>query len=85
MIFRGMARPVRVFEVLGMHPLPGEAARRLEQFEAGLAAYRREQWLAAKAEFEQVLAAAPDDRPSQIYLERCRARLAGQPEAVVPG
>ena len=48
-IFRGMARPVRVFEVLGMHPLPGEAARRLEQFAAGLAAYRREQWLAAKA------------------------------------
>jgi adenylate cyclase len=84
-IFRGMARPVRVYEVLGMQPLPVEAARRLERFTAGLAAYRREQWLAAKAAFEQVLALAPDDRPSQIYLERCRARLAGQPEAVVPG
>ena len=84
-IFRGMARPVRVFEVVGTQPLPGETARRLEQFAAGLAAYRREQWLAAKAAFEQVLAVAPDDRPSQIYLERCLARLAGQPEAVVPG
>ena len=76
-IFRGMARPVRVFEVLGAQPLPVEAARRLEQFAAGLAAYRREQWLAAKAAFEQVLALNPNDRPSQIYLERCRARLAG--------
>jgi adenylate cyclase len=84
-IFRGMARPVRVFEVVGTQPLPGETARRLEQFAAGLAAYRREQWLAAKAAFEQVLAVAPDDRPSQIYLERCLARLAGQREAVVPG
>jgi adenylate cyclase len=84
-IFRGMARPVRVYEVVGTQPLPGEAARRLERFTAGVAAYRREQWLAAKAAFEQVLALTPEDRPSQIYLERCRARLAGQPEAVVPG
>jgi adenylate cyclase len=84
-IFRGMARPVRVYEVVGTQPLPGEAARRLERFAAGLAAYRREQWLAAKAAFEQVLALAPEDRPSQIYLERCHARLAGHPEALVPG
>jgi adenylate cyclase len=84
-IFRGMARPVRVFEVLGPQPLPAEAARRFEQFAAGLAAYHREQWRAAIAAFEQVLALTPDDRPSQIYVERCRARLAGRPEAVVPG
>jgi adenylate cyclase len=84
-IFRGMARPVRVFEVLGTQPLPVEQARRLERFAAGLAAYHREQWLAAKAAFEQVLALTPDDRPSQIYVERCRTRLAGQPEAVVLG
>ncbi len=83
--FRGMARPVRVFEVLGPRPLPVEQARRLERFAAGLAAYRRAQWLAAEAAFEQVLAVTPDDRPSQIYIERCRARLAGQSEAVVLG
>jgi adenylate cyclase len=83
-IFRGMARPVRVFEVLGTQPLPVEQARRLERFTAALAAYHREQWLAAKAAFEQVLALTPDDRPSQIYVERCRTRLAGLPETVVP-
>jgi adenylate cyclase len=83
--FRGMARPVRVFEVLGTWPLPSEQARRLELFAAGLAAWRREQWAAAKATFEQVLAIAPDDRPSQIYVERCRARLAGEPEAAASG
>jgi adenylate cyclase len=83
--FRGMARPVRVFEVVGTRPLPDKETRRLEQFAAGLAAYRREQWAAARAAFEQVLASTPDDRPSQIYVERCRARLAGRPEAVVAG
>jgi adenylate cyclase len=74
--FRGMARPVRVFEVVGTRPLPSEEARRLEQFAAGLAAWRRERWAEAESLFEQVLAAAPDDRPSQLYLERCRQHLA---------
>jgi adenylate cyclase len=83
--FRGMARPVRVFEVLGTQPLQGEDALRLERFAAGLAAYRQAQWPVAKAAFEQVLALAPDDRPARIYLERCRERLAGLPEAAVPG
>jgi adenylate cyclase len=78
--FRGMARPVRVFEVVGPEPLPREDAIRLERFAAGLAAYRHEQWDAAKSAFEQALALAPDDRPSRIYLERCRDRLAGRPE-----
>jgi adenylate cyclase len=79
--FRGMARPVRVFEVVGPEPLPTADAIRLERFAAGLAAYRREQWDAAKSAFEQALALAPGDRPSRVYLERCRDRLAGRPEA----
>ena len=79
--FRGMARPVRVYEVVGRLPLPSAEARRLERFAAGLSAYRREDWAEAKARFEEVLRFTPDDRPSQIYLERCRARLAGRPEA----
>jgi adenylate cyclase len=78
--FRGMARPVRVFEVVGARPLLRGETRRLEQFAAGLAAWRRERWAEAEALFEQVLAATPDDRPSQLYLERCRARLAGRAE-----
>jgi adenylate cyclase len=83
--FRGMARPVRIFEVLGTQPLRSEDEIRLERFAAGLAAYRRAQWPAAKAAFEQVLTLAPDDRPARIYLERCRERLAELPEAAVRG
>ena len=79
--FRGMARPVRVYEVLGTYPLAADAARRLAAFESGLAAWRHQRWPEAKGWFEQVLALAPEDRPSQIYLERCRDRLAGRPEA----
>jgi adenylate cyclase len=79
--FRGMARPVRVYEVLGTYPLADVAARRLAAFEAGLAACRDQRWPEAKGWFEQVLAITPEDRPSRIWLERCRDRLAGAPEA----
>jgi adenylate cyclase len=76
--FRGMTRPVRVYEVLGTYPLAADAARRLAAFESGLAAWRDQRWPEAKRWFEQVLALAPEDRPSRIYLERCHARLAGR-------
>jgi adenylate cyclase len=83
--FRGMARPVRVYEVLGTYPLAEEEARRLAAFEAGVAACRDQRWPEAEGWFEQVLAMAPEDRPSRIWLERCRDRLVGRPEASAAG
>ena len=74
--FRGMDRPVRVFELLGEQPLPGQAAAQAELFAAALAAYRSGRFAAAAAQFDQLLAMTPADRPSQLYLERCRQRLA---------
>jgi adenylate cyclase len=74
--FRGIDRPIGVFELLGERPLSAPRAEQVEVFAAGLAAYRGGQWATAAARFDQVLALAPDDRPSQLYLERCRARLA---------
>jgi adenylate cyclase len=73
--FRGLDRPVRVFELLGQPPLPADQTRQVELFGAGLAAYREGDWATALARFERLLAIAPDDRPSQLYRERCRARL----------
>jgi adenylate cyclase len=74
--FRGIDRPVGVFELLGERPLPAPRARQIELFAAALAAYRSGQWANAQTRFEQVLALDPDDWPSQLYLERCCARLA---------
>jgi hypothetical protein len=71
-----MDRPVRVFELLGEQPLPGQAAAQAELFAAALAAYRSARWAAAAALFGQLVAMTPADRPSQLYLERCRQHLA---------
>jgi adenylate cyclase len=79
--FRGMARPVRVYEVLGTYPLADEDERRRAAFEAGVGACRAQRWSEARGWFEQVLALAPEDRPSRIWLERCRDRPAGRSAA----
>ena len=47
--FRGIDRPVGVFELLGERPLAAEQARLAELFAAGLAAFRAGEW-AARAE-----------------------------------
>ena len=72
----GLDRPVRGLELLGEEPLPAREAHRVERFAAALAAYRSGQCAAAEARFRELLAMTPADRPSQLYLERCRQHLA---------
>ena len=78
--FRGMERPVRVYEVLGREPLPEPEARRAEDFRVALAAWRAGDLGAALRMFERLSAAHPDDHPALIYVRRCRARLQGRPD-----
>jgi adenylate cyclase len=48
-------------------------------YEAGLEAYTRREWEGAIQLFEAVIAARGTDRPSEIFLERCRSHLASPP------
>ncbi len=41
-------------------------------YEAGLACYQRRDWNNAIRHFAEALEAAPGDRPSQIFIDRCR-------------
>jgi adenylate cyclase len=74
--FRGIERPVRVFELLGEEPLPAALAARVQEFKAALASYRAGEISAALARFEALHAEAPEDYPAEIYLGRCREQLA---------
>ncbi|MBL27574.1 MAG: hypothetical protein CMM50_08515 [Rhodospirillaceae bacterium] len=71
-VVKGRPKPVRLFEVLGKHPIDPDWAEAVKQFEDGLFAYRRRQWSTAAAYFEEVLRWIPGDRPSEIFLDRCR-------------
>ncbi len=65
----GKHLPVTIYE-----PQYGSKALTVEQvarFEAGLELYRSCRWAEARAQFAQLLAELPNDKPSRIYVERC--------------
>ena len=76
---KGKAQPTRIFEVLGIPPLPPERAAMIQQFEAGLRAYRAQRWEDAIGRFAQVLEAMPGDQPSRLYVQRCKSFMTRPP------
>jgi adenylate cyclase len=80
-VVTGTSEPQRIFEVLGRAgELPPATAKLREHFGAGLAAYRRRDWAAARAELEAGLAVVPGDGASRVMLARV-AELLERPPA----
>lgn len=75
----GRVEPERVYELLGR---PGEGREDLAAaFANGLSCYRKQNWDAAEAAFNECLKLAPNDGPSQAFLERIRAFREAPPPA----
>ncbi len=53
-------------------PKADEIRHAAELFREGLHAYRAQQWDVAERLFSEVLEVWPDDRPSEVFIERCR-------------
>lgn len=69
----GQTRPIRVYELLGKSSdLDPKQESLRSHYQSGLAAYRNRQWAEAKADFQRALDEMPDDKPSQIFIERIR-------------
>ena len=72
-VVKGKTEPVGVYEVLDYHTdetfphLMGV----LNQFQSGLERYRAGAWDEAISAFQEGLGINPDDKMSQIYIERC--------------
>ncbi len=61
-----------IYELVG--PYPGGALPPwLDVFATGLQLYRHRQWAEAAQLFEEVLRLKPQDRPSQVFVKRCRS------------
>lgn len=66
----GKDTPVDVYEPLGPASEPsGELEAR---YTAALVEFRQRNWQAAEAAFQALLETFPDDKPSQLYLQRCQ-------------
>jgi len=66
----GKQVPVRVYQLT--EPQSAAQEKLKELFAAALAIYRQGQWEQAERCFAALLAEFPDDRPSEMYLERCQ-------------
>jgi len=73
-VVKGKTQPVAIYEILAYHtresfPGLGEV---LGLFKDGLGAYRARKWDAAIKLFGECLAINPNDKPSQLYIERAK-------------
>ncbi|MBI5437904.1 MAG: GAF domain-containing protein [Nitrosomonadales bacterium] len=80
-VVKGKTQPVAIYEILAFHtresfPGIGEV---LGLFKDGLGAYRARKWDAAIKAFGECLAINPNDKPSQIYIERAEHLKANPP------
>ncbi|MEW5903665.1 MAG: adenylate/guanylate cyclase domain-containing protein [Pseudomonadota bacterium] len=73
----GKHLPVTIYEPqIGPDAL---SADHLARFHAASALYRQRDWAGAQAAFAELLQTLPEDRPCQLYVERCAYFLAQPP------
>jgi adenylate cyclase len=79
---QGKREPAEVFELFSANG-PADPARdeMLTAYTAGVECYRRRDFGFALEHFEAALKRDPDDRPSQLYRDRCIELLASPPPA----
>ncbi len=65
----GKQLPVTIYEPVGFSV--GIDEQKAEQFNSALELYRARRWDDSRKAFRSLLAEVPDDRPCEIYIERC--------------
>ncbi len=78
---KGKNLPVAVFEPMARDYFTDGDFTFISVFEKGLEAYRRQEWDEAVTFFNEVLKLKPQDKPSLIYIDRCRAMAKSPPGA----
>lgn len=79
---KGQNKPVTIYEVLGFYSssdIP-DKLKVIELFEKAVDSYKNKQWEEAISGFGDVLALKPEDKPSEIYLQRCQGFIASPPD-----
>ena len=75
---KGKKKPVAVYEPFRKDYFTGGKFAFIAPFAQGLKAYRLGNWKEAESFFNQTLELKPEDRPSQVFINRCR-KLAQAP------
>ena len=80
-VVKGKTKPVSIYEVLDFHDNESFPNRMsvVDHFTEGLKLYRAADFARASHEFEQALVANSKDKPSALYIERCRTFMETPP------
>jgi len=81
-VVKGKTEPVRIYEVLDYHSRESfpHLMEVMGHFGEGREAYRNGDWNEAIMRFHTALELNPEDRLSQIYIDRCETLIAHPPE-----
>jgi adenylate cyclase len=70
----GINEPVQLYELLETMGNAGELQKEMTAlFENALVLYEKRNWKAAAKAFANVLSCSPEDKPSKIFIDRCKA------------
>ncbi len=77
---KGKSKPVKIYELRDMNPLPGiEQDLLVDTYTRGLELYKQRQWPRALKEFQSILRYFPSDGPTRLYIQRCFDFIASPP------
>lgn len=82
---KGKMKPVRIYELLAHAHQHDQFRDLVDRFHKGLECYRGGVWDSATEIFEGLVHDYPGDKPSQVFLDRCRHLLGQPPEGVWDG
>jgi adenylate cyclase len=71
----GRAGGLQIYELLGMTGAFDDASDWISRYEAGLAAWRAQDFTAAIASFKKVIELRKDDAASALMIERCKHQI----------
>lgn len=81
-IVKGKQKPIKIYEIIDCYT-PDEFPHQIEvlnHFSNGIEYYTSGNWDKAINSFEEALKLHPGDKPSMVYLERCRSLKANPPK-----
>jgi len=77
---KGKRVPIRIFELIDLSSNVSQIqSKKITLFEEGLSVYREKKWEEAREIFRKVLSIEQNDKPSEIYIDRCERFIANNP------
>jgi adenylate cyclase len=78
-IFRGLTKPVVIFELVGGKDTVIYSEEFLAHYYEGLTSYKKREWNRAIEEFKKALVFNNEDYVSKIYIDRCKQLMRNPP------